>query len=65
MSVYKEKDGDIVAFLRGKTKPMVDTTESQVAVMQANIEGFLKNVTDEELNSIATYMLHVDELNKN
>jgi len=63
MTVYKEKNGDIVAFLKGKTQPIVDTTASQVAVMQANIDGFLKEVSDVELNALATYMLHVDELN--
>jgi len=31
--------------------------------MQENIDGFLKKITDEELNAISTYMLHVDELN--
>jgi len=63
MRVYKEKNGDIVAFLKGEAKPLVDTTASQVAIMQANIDGFLKNISDEELKTIATYMLHVDELN--
>ena len=63
MAIYKEKDGDIVAFLKGKAQPIVDTTASQVAIMQANIDGFLKGISDEELNTIATYMLHVDELN--
>ncbi|MCM4152434.1 cytochrome C [Arenibacter sp. N53] len=63
MKVYKEKNGNIVAFLRGGTKPLVDTTASQVAIMQANIDGFLQNISDEELKTIATYMLHVDELN--
>ncbi|MCP4978653.1 MAG: c-type cytochrome [Maribacter sp.] len=63
MTVYKEKNGDIVAFLKGKTHPIVDTTASQVAIMQANIDGFLKDISDVELNAIATYMLHVDELN--
>jgi len=62
MHVYKKNDADIVAFLKGNSKPIVDTTASQVAIMQANIDGFLKNITDVELNSIATYMLHVDEL---
>ncbi len=64
MRIYKEKNGDIVSFLKGKTQPIVDTTASQVAVMQANIDGFLKDISDVELNAIATYMLHVDELNK-
>jgi cytochrome c len=64
MHVYKKNNADIVAFLKGKSKPIVDTTASQVAIMQANIDGFLKKITDEELNAISTYMLHVDELNK-
>lgn len=63
MKIYKEKNGDIVAFLKGKAKPIVDTTSSQVAIMQANIDGFLKDISDEELKTIATYMQHVDELN--
>lgn len=63
MKVYKEKNGDIVAFLKGETKPIVDSTASQVAIMQANIDGFLQNISDEELKTIATYMMHVDKLN--
>ena len=63
MRIYKEKNGDIVAFLKGEAKPIVDTTASQVAIMQENINGFVKGLSDEELNTISTYMLHVDELN--
>lgn len=63
MAVYKEKNATVESFLKGNSKPIVDTTPSQVAIMQANIDGFLKKVTDEELNAIATYMLHVAELN--
>ncbi len=63
MKIYKEKNGDIVAFLKGKANPIVDSTASQVAIMQANIDGFLKGISDEELKTIATYMQHVDELN--
>ena len=62
MHVYKENNADIVAFLKGNSKPIVDTTVSQVAIMQANIDGFLKEITDIELDAISTYMLHVDEL---
>ena len=64
MHVYKKNNADIVAFLKGHSKPIVDTTATQVAIMQANIDGFLKEITDVELDAIATYMLHVDELNK-
>ena len=62
MAVYREKNGDIVSFLKGNAKPLVDTTSSQVNIMQENINGFLKEISDEELNSIAVYMMHVDEL---
>ena len=62
MHVYKKNNADIVAFLKGNSKPIVDTTASQIAIMQANIDGFLKEITDEELDAIATYMMHVDEL---
>ncbi len=63
MKIYNEQNGDIVSFLKGKAAPIVDTTASQVAIMQANINGFLKDISDEELQTIAVYMLHVDELN--
>lgn len=52
-----------MALLRGRTKQIVDTTSSQVAIMQANIDGFLHNISDKELKTIATYILHVDDLN--
>ena len=64
MHVYKENNADIMAFLKGESEPIVDTTTSQVAIMQDNIDGFLKNITDEELDAIATYMMYVNELNK-
>jgi len=64
MQVYKAQDADIVTFIKGHAKPIVDTTASQVAIMQENIDGFLKKITDEELDAIATYMMHVDELSK-
>lgn len=60
--VYKENDASIEMFLRGNSKPIVETNDSLIAVMQANIDGFLQQVTDEELNAITTYMLHVTEL---
>ena len=59
--VYTENNASIEAFLKGNSKPIVDTTESQVDIMQANIDGFLKKITDEELNAISTYMLYVAE----
>ena len=64
MHHYKKNDASIVAFLKGNSSPIVDTNDSLIAIMQANIDGFLKNITDEELDAIATYMMHVDKLNK-
>jgi len=64
MHVYKKHDANIVTFLKGHAKPIVDTTASQVAIMQDNINGFLKQITDEKLDAIATYMMHVDDLSK-
>ena len=62
INTYKEKNASIMAFLKGNSEPIVDTTASQVAIMKANIDGFLKEITDEELDAITTYMLHVTEL---
>jgi len=61
MIVYKKNDASIEAFLKGNSEPIVETNDSLVAVMQANIDGFLKKVTDEDLNAISTYMMHITE----
>ena len=58
--IYKEQNADIVAFLKGEIKPIVDTDAGQVAVMQANIDGFVKDLTDNELDALKAYMLSVN-----
>jgi cytochrome c len=58
--IYSENNADIVAFLKGQIKPIVDTDPGQVAVMQANIDGFVKDLTDAELNALKVYMLSVN-----
>lgn len=63
VNIYTKEDASIIDFLRGKTEPIVDTNPIQVAMMKANINGFLKNITDVELDAISTYMYHVNELN--
>jgi len=60
MRVYKENNASIIDFLKGEN--LVDTDKEQIAIMQANIDGFLKKVTNEELDAISTYMMHVVEL---
>ena len=57
--VYKTNQASLVTFLEGKSKAIVDTTPGQVAIMQANINGFLKGMSIEELKAIEAYMLSV------
>lgn len=54
--IYAEKNGNIVAFLKGEAPAIVDTDPGQVAIMKANLDGFVKNLTSEELAALAVYM---------
>lgn len=56
IKIYDENDGNIVKFLRGNQEPIVDKDPGQVAVMKANIDGFVKDMTAEELQAVAAYM---------
>ena len=56
IQIYDENNGNIVKFLRGNQEPMVDKDPAQVAVMKANIDGFVKDMTPEELQAVAAYM---------
>ena len=51
--IYKEKNADMIAFLKGEGEPIVDP--SQFAVMKTNLY-ITKNFTDEELKGIEDYM---------
>ncbi|HCE54512.1 MAG: hypothetical protein APF83_05290 [Lutibacter sp. BRH_c52] len=57
--IYTEKGGNIVAFLKGESPAIVDTDPGQVAIMKANLDGFVKNLTSEELAALAVYMSSV------
>ncbi|VAW25177.1 hypothetical protein MNBD_BACTEROID04-934 [hydrothermal vent metagenome] len=57
--IYSEKNGDIVKFLKEESKPIVDTDPGQVAIMKANLDGFVKNLSEDELAAIAAYMRSV------
>ncbi len=57
--IYNEKNVDIVAFLKGELEPIVDKDPGQVAVMKANLDGFVKDLKDPELNALKAYMLSV------
>lgn len=51
--IYKEKNGDIVSFLKGNEAPIVDP--EQFAVMQTNF-AITKNMTDDELKALEAYI---------
>jgi len=51
--IYKEKNGDMVSFLKGEAEPIVDPT--QYAVMKPNLE-LTKTFSDEELKALEAYV---------
>ena len=56
IKVYGEKEGNLVQFLKGNDAAIVDTDPGQVAIMKANLDGFVKDLSDEELAALAAYM---------
>lgn len=56
---YTENNGSIVKFLKEESKPIVDTDPGQVAIMKANLDGFVKDLTDKELAALAAYIRSV------
>lgn len=55
-SVYKEKNGNLVQFLKGNDPAIVDTDPGQVAIMKANLDGFVKDLSGDELQALAAYI---------
>jgi len=51
--IYKEKNGDMVTFLKGEGEPIVDPT--QYAVMKVNF-AITKTFSDEELKALEAYV---------
>lgn len=56
--IYKEKNGDMVQFLKGKGEPLVDP--SQYEVMKTNFL-ITKNFSDKELKALEDYMYSIIE----
>lgn len=52
--IYKEKNGDMVAFLKEKADPIVDP--SQYPVMKTNL-SITKNLSEEELKGLEDYFM--------
>ncbi|UMB61618.1 c-type cytochrome [Lutibacter sp. A80] len=59
VKVYNEKEGNLVKFLKGESAAIVDTDPGQVAIMKANLDGFVKDLTGDELAALAAYMRSV------
>ncbi len=55
-TVYKEKNGNFVQFLKGNDAAIVDTDPGQVAIMKTNLDGFVKDMSGDELQALAAYM---------
>ena len=56
MKIYREQNANIVDFLKSKSEPIVDTDPGQVAIMKANLDGFVKDLSETEIAALATYM---------
>ena len=54
--VYAEKSGNLVQFLKGNDAAIVDTNPGQVAIMKANLDGFVKDLSGDDLQALANYM---------
>ncbi len=55
--IYKEKKGNMVAFLKEEAQPIVDT--EKYLTMKINL-GFTKSLSDEDLKEIERYILEFD-----
>ncbi len=51
--IYKDKNGDMVSFLKGEAEPIVDPT--QYALMKPNLE-LTKTFSEEELKALEAYV---------
>ena len=59
VKVYNEKNANLVDFLKGSQEAIVDTDPGQVNIMKANLDGFVKDLKEEELKALAAYMKSV------
>ena len=59
VKIYDQYDASLVEFLKGDKEAIVETDPGQVAIMKANLDGFVKDLKDEELEALAAYMKSV------
>lgn len=56
VKVYDQYDASLVEFLKGNKEAIVETDPGQVAIMKANLDGFVKDLNANELDALAAYM---------
>ncbi len=56
MKIYKEQNGDLIAFLKQEAEPIVDP--ETYAVMKTNF-AIIKTFSDDELEALKVYMTQV------
>ncbi|MBL4744911.1 MAG: c-type cytochrome [Flavobacteriaceae bacterium] len=56
---YASEKGNMVKFLKGEAAAIVDTNPGQVAIMKANLDGFVKDLNGDQLAALASYMRSV------
>jgi len=56
VKVYDQYDASLVDFLKGTQEAIVETDPGQVAIMKANLDGFVKDLNAAELEALAAYM---------
>lgn len=57
VKIYGDQNASIVSFLKGEQDAIVDTDPGQVAIMKANLDGFVKDLSENELKALEAYML--------
>lgn len=57
--IYTEQNGNYVSFLKGEAAPIVTDDPGEIAIMKANLDSFVKELTAEELSALAAYMRSV------
>ena len=56
VKIYDQFDASLVGFLKGTQEAIVETDPGQVAIMKANLDGFVKDLNATELEALAAYM---------
>ena len=58
-SVYTEKSGDVMKFLKGESDAIVDEDPTQIAIMKNNVDTMVKDISDNDLANIVAYIQSV------